>query len=90
MYEIIFTEAYEKKAREFFKVHKDLIKRYEKLLTLLRENPQHPSLRLHKLKGDLKEFYSLSISKKFRIIVRFIIEEKKIIMIDIGIHDDVY
>ena len=90
MYEIIFTKKYEKKAKKFLKKHQDLKKKYEKTILLLKSNPFHPSLRLHKLKGTLSEFYSVSIDMEYRIIVDFIIIDEKIILIDVGNHDEVY
>ncbi len=90
MYEIIFTEIYEKKAKKFFKKHSDLKKKYAKTLKLLKSNPFHPSLRLHKLQGDKKEFYSVSLDMNYRIILDFIVIDKQIFLIDIGSHDEVY
>jgi len=90
MYEIIFTKKYEKKAKKFLKKHQDLKKKYKKTILLLKSNPFHPSLRLHKLKGTLSEFYSVSIDMEYRIIVDFIIIDEKIILIDLGNHDEVY
>jgi proteic killer suppression protein len=53
---------------------------------LFRENPIHPSLRLHNLKGKLLGLYSLSITLNYRIIFR---RESNgdIIFISIGKHD---
>ena len=90
MYKLIFTEKYEKKAKKFFKKHKNLKNKYNKIIFFLKENPFHPSLRLHKLKGDLEEFYSVSIDLEYRIIIDFIIIDKQIFLIDIGSHDEVY
>ena len=90
MYEIVFAESYERKAKLFFKAHPDLINRYEKILYIMQSDPNHPSLRLHKLKGILKNLYSVSIDLKYRIILEFIIKDKTIILIDIGTHEDVY
>jgi len=36
--------------------------------TLFIKNPFHPSLRLHKLKGRMRGFWSISINRKYRII----------------------
>ncbi|AHF97247.1 plasmid stabilization protein [Desulfurella acetivorans A63] len=90
MYEIVFSESYEKRAKQFFKLHSELIQRYQKILYIMQNNLNHPSLRLHKLKGNLKELYSASIDLKYRIILDFIIKDKMIILVDIGAHDDVY
>jgi len=88
--EIIYTDSYNKRAKKFIKKHPDLLSQYEKTLKLLEINPNHPSLRLHKLKGKLSELYSISINISYRICIDFIIEDDKIIPIDVGSHDEVY
>jgi len=88
--EIIYTDSYIKRARKFFKKHPELISQYEKTLKLLELNPNHPSLRLHKLHGKLSELYSVSINISYRISIDFLIEDDKIIPIDIGSHDQIY
>ena len=89
-YRIIVTDSYKKRVVKFFKRHPDVIKRYAKTLEILENNPYHPSLRLHKLQGKLGEYYSVSINLEYRIVLDFIITDKEIIPIDIGIHDEVY
>jgi len=87
---IIYTESYIKRAKKFIGQHPEILSQYEKTLKLLELNPFHPSLRLHKLKGRLEKLYSVSINISYRICIDFIIDEDKIIPIDIGKHDDVY
>ena len=89
-YKIIEPLSYTKKAIKFFKKHPNLLDRYEKTIKLMELDPFHPSLRLHKLKGLLAEYYSISISMQYRIIIEFVIEDKQIILINIGTHDKVY
>ncbi len=90
MFEIKFADGYEKRAIKFLKKHKDIYPQYEKTIELLQYDPQHPSLRLHKLKGKMSEFSSVSINMKYRIILDFMIVDDVIILVDIGSHDDVY
>ena len=90
MVEIIYTNSYIKRARKFFKKHPELISPYEKTLKLLELNPNHPSLRLHKLHGKLSALYSVSINISYRISIDLLIEDNKIIPVDIGSHDEVY
>ena len=90
MTEIIYTDSYIKRAKKFIKKHPELISQYQKTLKLLELNPNHPSLRLHKLHGKLSELYSVSINISYRISLDFLIEDNKIIPVDIGSHDDVY
>lgn len=87
---ILFTESYEKKAMKFIKKHPELINQYEKTLRLMEINPNHPSLRLHKLEGKLSEIFSVSINISYRITIDFIVEKDMIIPIDIGSHDNIY
>jgi len=90
MFKIELSDSYEKKVIKFFKKHKDIYPQYKKTIEILQHNPQHPSLRLHKLKGKLNQFSSVSINMSYRIIVDFIIIDDVIILIDIGSHDEVY
>ena len=90
MAEILYTDSYLKRARKFIKKHPELVSQYEKTVKLLEINPNHPSLRLHKLRGKLSELYSVSINISYRISIIFLSEDDKIIPIDLGSHDEVY
>lgn len=90
MYELVITESYKKKAKKFFSKHPEVVKQYGKVLKLLCLNPQHPSLRLHKLSGKLEGIFSVSINISYRMLINFIIKDNQIVPIDVGSHDDVY
>lgn len=54
----------------------DLVARIETILSALDTAPRietmnHPSLRLHALKGDLKGFWSVTVRANWRIVFRF-------------------
>ena len=89
-YKFIVTDEYKKRLKKFFKRHPDMLKRYAKAVMILETDPFHPSLRLHKLNGNLKEYFSVSINMEYRIVIDFIVKDDEIIPIDIGSHDDVY
>ena len=89
-YEIIFTESYTRRAIRFLRKHPELKKQYRKTLELLDLNPHHPSLRLHKLSGDLSALHSVSINISYRITLEFLVEGNTILPVNIGKHDDVY
>lgn len=89
-FRIIYTSGYNRRAARFLRRHPDLLPQYEKVLRLLEINPFHPSLRLHRLKGSLSELHSISINISYRITMEFILDDRQIIPIDIGRHDDVY
>ena len=89
-YEIEYTERYEKKLFKFLKKHKDIVERYKKTILLMEADPFHPSLRIHPLKGKLKDLHSISIDIQYRINIEFYIEDNLIIPVNIGTHDEVY
>jgi len=61
-------------------------------MAILEVDPFHPSpsLRLHKLKGHLNEYCSVSINMEYRMVIDFLVVNNEIIPIDIGSHEDVY
>jgi mRNA-degrading endonuclease YafQ of YafQ-DinJ toxin-antitoxin module len=90
MFKIILSECYKKEEKKFLKKHPDLKEKYKKTLKTLMVDPFYPSLRLHKLQGDLGNYYSVSINMSYRILLDFIIVDSEIILIKIGSHDEVY
>ena len=89
-FQINYSERYKKREQKFFRKHRDLLSKYEKTLRLLEANPFHPSLRLHKLSGNLEKLHSVSLDMQYRITMEFYMEDEKIIPVNIGTHDDVY
>ena len=89
-YKISRTDEYFKKLKKFIKKHPEVLDRYIKTIELLEVDPYHPSLRIHKLQGKLRIYHSVSTNMKYRIVIDFIINDKEIISIDIGTHDEVY
>jgi mRNA-degrading endonuclease YafQ of YafQ-DinJ toxin-antitoxin module len=89
-FRVIYTKSYLRRATKFAKRHPDLLAQYEKALQLLELNPFHPSLRLHRLSGSLSDLHSISINISYRITLEFLIEDSKIILVNVGSHDQVY
>lgn len=89
-YQFLHTKQFLKLEERFLKKHPEVIPQYEKTMQLLGKDPNHPSLRLHKLKGSLQEYHSVSINMKYRITIEFIIQDKLIIPVMIGSHDEAY
>jgi len=89
-YKVWYSASYLKRAKRFKRCHPELLNRYEKTLQLLELNPFHPSLRLHRLKGELKYLHSVSINLQYRITLHFVIKDDLIIPVDVGSHDEVY
>jgi mRNA-degrading endonuclease YafQ of YafQ-DinJ toxin-antitoxin module len=89
-YKIVYTDSYINKAKRFAKKHPEVISQYEKTLKILEIDPHHPSLRLHRLKGKLKDLHSISINISYRITLEFYFKDKEIVLVNVDHHDDVY
>ena len=89
-YRLVFTAHYQKIEAQFLKRHPELLRQYGKALQLLAANPHHPSLRLHPLKGRLSGLHSASINLSYRITLELLVEDERIIPVNVGDHDAVY
>ena len=89
-YKLIFPHSYIRRAKAFIKKHPDFLRQYEKTLLLLEQNPYHPSLRMHPLKGKLKGLHSVSINISYRITIELVVSEQSITLINVGSHEEVY
>ena len=89
-FKLIYTNSYIKRAKRFLKSHPELMGQYKKTLELLEINPQHPSLRLHQLKGKLKDLHSVSINISYRLTLEYYFNEKESLPVTVGHPAEVY
>ena len=89
-YVLVFTDQYNWRAARFLKRHPQLREQYRKTLLLLQADPQHPSLRLHALAGELIGLHAVSTNLSYRITLELVIRGPEIVPIDVGDHDAVY
>jgi mRNA-degrading endonuclease YafQ of YafQ-DinJ toxin-antitoxin module len=89
-YVLVFTDQYNRRAARFLKRHPQVREQYRKTLLLLEANPQHPSLRLHALRGKLDGLHSVSINLSYRITLELLIRDRQIVPINVGDHEAVY
>ena len=87
MKHVVFSPTFVKKLKTLSIKDKNLLIKIKKQLHLFQLNPQHPSLRLHKLKGDLKDVWSISVTKSFRIIFE---DSNTYYFFDMGEHTYIY
>ncbi|MBW4541645.1 MAG: type II toxin-antitoxin system mRNA interferase toxin, RelE/StbE family [Myxacorys chilensis ATA2-1-KO14] len=91
---LIFDESFRRALRKRGKKRPELRVKVTKVLSLLEVDPFNPSLKTHKLQGELEGLWSCSVEYDCRIIFRFEAleeeEEDAIVLIDIGNHDEVY
>ena len=89
-FKLIFPTPYQKREKSFLKKHSELRQRYFKTLLLLEQNPLHPSLRLHPMRGRLTGLHSVSISMRYRITLELELREQEIVFVNVGSHGEVY
>jgi addiction module RelE/StbE family toxin len=89
MREIVTSARFEKRLVTFSKHHPELQAETEKIIQILALQSILPtSLRAHPLKGTLKGCISVHVSYSYRLI--FMRNNKKVSLIDIGNHDELY
>jgi len=63
---------------------------FQNRLDLFLNNPSHPLLRNHALKGVYQNYRSISVTGDWRAIFKFIDEEETVIFIQLGTHSQLY
>jgi addiction module RelE/StbE family toxin len=80
-----FKRSYKKRVRNNSRLKK---KFWEKMEIFL-ENPLFPQLRTHKLSGKLAGQWAFSVDNDCRIVFEFVGEDR-VLLIDVGSHDEIY
>ena len=88
MKHIQFSPDVRRKLKEIQIKDIKLSKRIEKQLDLFLTNPKLKSLRLHRITNEVKNSWSISINKSFRMI--YTETQEEYYFYKIGTHDEVY
>lgn len=90
--ELIPTSAFSRAVRKYLKRHPDAANRIQHTLETLSADAFTPSLRTHKLKGDLSDVWACSAGRDLRILFEFVDGENAgaILLLTVGNHDSVY
>jgi mRNA-degrading endonuclease YafQ of YafQ-DinJ toxin-antitoxin module len=89
MIELILDAPFLRILKKWRKKHPELIGRFQEKLTLFTHEPFHPSLKTHNLSGNFAEYWAISINYEHRLIFEFL-SDTKVLLINLGTHDDVY
>ena len=89
MIKIAYSPAFARAYKKQIKNQSELQELFNERVDLFIQDPYHPQLRTHKLKGILKDFYSFSLDYDLRVIFYFA-SENEVIFENIGNHDEVY
>ena len=86
----VFVRAFKRAVRR----QPDLQARVKRTLKQLAEDPFHPALHSHKLKGELAGAWACTVDYDNRILFEFVhnpeSEEEEILLLTMGTHDEVY
>ena len=86
--EILLSKRVVRELAKIYKTDKKLYIKIKKQLGTFQKDPQHPSLRLHKLSGKMNGDYSISITMSIRMV--YTQTAGKAYFIYIGTHEEVY
>lgn len=81
---IKYTSKFNREYRKLSERIKDIAEEKEKIF---RKNPYDQKLKIHKLKGKFKDFWSFSIDFKYRIVFEFSNDKKIAYFYSVGDHD---
>jgi addiction module RelE/StbE family toxin len=91
---LVWSPAFSRAVKRLLRQSPQMAKPIAKTLEQLSMDVYHPSLKTHKLKGDLDGTWSCSIDYSNRILFKFIptLEDdgEEIFLLTLGTHDDVY
>ncbi|MBU4076462.1 MAG: type II toxin-antitoxin system mRNA interferase toxin, RelE/StbE family [Euryarchaeota archaeon] len=91
MIELVWDEKFKRIYKKWRQKHADLAEQFRIKMELFVTDPFHPSLKTHSLSGVLKGSWSLRINYEQRLNFKFLDKEKKkVLLIDIGTHKEVY
>ncbi len=85
---IYTTPRFDRALKKFLKKHPELRDQVEERLTLLASNPQDARLSTHQLRGALRGLWAASLSYEYRLVFSW--EGEKIVLLNIGSHEEVY
>ncbi len=89
MIEISFSSSFKRAFKKKIKGNKYLENKFFERIGKFINDPYDKSLKTHKLSGKLKDLWSFSVDYDIRVIF-FFLDEKRVVFVDIGTHEEVY
>ena len=89
---LLRSPAYLRDLRTWLKSHPETAADLQATLEQLSANAAHPSLRTHKLRGNLADCWSCSAGYDLRVVFEYVHHQgaEAILLLAIGTHDQVY
>jgi mRNA-degrading endonuclease YafQ of YafQ-DinJ toxin-antitoxin module len=89
MIEITPSSAFRKAFKRKVRGNKILEARFRERVAIFQKDPFDPSLRTHRLAGQLQGLWSFSVDYDARVVFSFV-APNRVLFVDIGTHDEVY
>jgi len=89
MIKVAFSSSFKRAFKKKIKRNRTLEEIFWKKLEKFMREPFSKELKTHKLSGQLKDLWSFSIGYDMRVIF-FFAEKDKVVLVDIGTHEEVY
>ncbi len=94
MRRLLWAKSFRRALKIMVKQRPDILPKVEKALRLLAEDPFHPELHSHKLKGQLERMWACSIDYDNRILFMFLKNPDSgaddVLLVSMGTHQEVY
>ena len=91
---LVWSAGFRRAFRRVVRRRPELRARIKRVLERLAEDPFHPTLRSHKLKGELAGAWACTVDYDNRILFEFVSNpesgEEEILLLTMGTHDEVY
>jgi addiction module RelE/StbE family toxin len=89
LHSLIWDSAFKNRYKKVVANNPRLKKNFWEKMELFADNPYNSQLKTHKLSGKLKNYWALSLEYDCRVVFEFK-DGDKILLIDIGSHNEVY
>ena len=89
-FSLIWTDTFKRTAKKFLQKHRDLVDTFSLVLHKLEANLNDPELRLHALSDRHQGKHAVSLTYSYRIVIRLVLTDSEIFLLDVGTHDEVY
>jgi mRNA-degrading endonuclease YafQ of YafQ-DinJ toxin-antitoxin module len=84
------TATFARTARRFLRRRQPVHPHFQRVLEILERDPFDPRLHTHPLSGKLEGLHAVRVTYSIRLVVRLDPEEREVVLLDLGEHDDVY
>jgi len=90
MWQLAWTATFSRRCRKLLPRNPSLERALSTALARLADDPHHPSLRLHRLHGDLEGLWAVRVTYSVRLVIDLDESTHEITLLALGTHDEVY